>query len=344
MKRVRGFVVVVALGATAFLAVALVGATFARAALFISTAGHLLTPAATLGAVAAMAFLGLRKPLLAALAAAIVAGGLVIVWPRNTVETCPTGTPTHRAVFYNVWAGNDHPDATVRFLASTNADVLVLAEVRDNIRPALEPLRATYPYRVETLGERTVGTVLYSRAPLENLIETLKQPGGRGSLVPATIAFPDGRVTIAGVHLTRPWPFGRLGSHDRQSARLADTFAALPSPKLLLGDLNAATWSNTVRTIEERSGSRALRSWGSWPSWLPLPLRLPIDQAIVGPSILCAAKTIGPVTGSDHRPIIVDFALAPRGLTRAPARGSHTLAPVAMKGQPNGRIFRIRTI
>jgi len=295
----------------ALLVVALVGATAARSVLFISTAGHLLTPAAMLGAIAAAAFLVLRKPLLAAVAAALVAAALAIVWPRNTLQACPVGMPTHRAVFYNVWASNDHPDATVRFLASTNADVLVLAEVRDNIRPALEPLRATYPYRVEQLGERTVGTVLYSRSPLENLIETLKQPGGRGTLVPATIAFPDGRVTIAGVHLTRPWPFGRLGSHDRQSLRLADAFASLPAPKLLIGDLNAATWSHTVRTIEARAGARAMHSWGSWPAWLPLPLRLPIDQAIAGPGILCATKTVGPVTGSDHRSIIVDFALAP---------------------------------
>lgn len=311
MRRVRGIVTVAAWSALALLAVALVGATFARAVLIISTAGHLLTPAATLGALAAITFLVLRKPLLATLAAALAAAALTIVWPRNTIAACPAGTPTHRAVFFNVWASNDHPEATARFLASTNADALVLAEVRDNIRPALEPLRETYPHRVEQLGERTVGTVLYSRAPLESLIETIKQPGGRGSLVPATIAFPDGRVTIAGVHLTRPWPFGRLGSHDRQSQRLAGTFAALPSPKLLLGDLNAATWSKTVRAIEERSGARALRSWGSWPAWFPLPLRLPIDQAIIGPGILCATKSVGPVTGSDHRPIIVDFALAP---------------------------------
>lgn len=311
MRRVRSLVFFAALGATAFLAASLAGATIGRAVLFISTAGHLLPPAATFGAVAAVAFLLVRKPLFAALVAALVAAALAIVWPRNTLQACRAGTPAHRAVFYNVWAGNPRSEATVRFLASTNADILVLAEVRDNIRPALDPLRETYPYRVEVLGARTVGTVLYSRAPIENLIETFKQPGGRGSLVPATVKFADGSVTIAGVHLTRPWPFGRLGSHDRQSGRLADTFAALPAPKLLLGDLNAATWSRTVRAIEARAGARALRSWGSWPSWLPLPLRLPIDHAIAGPGILCAAKTIGPVTGSDHRPVIVDFALAP---------------------------------
>lgn len=312
IARLRAVALFAASGGSAFLGLALLGATIGRALLFISTGGHLLTPAATIGAVAAALFLILRKPILAALTAALVTAALVIVWPRNTLEACPLGTPTHRAVFYNVWASNAHPEKTVRFLASTNADILVMAEVRDGILPALKGLHAQYLYRVEQLGERTVGTVLYSRWPLENLIESLRQPGGRGSLVPAIIAFPEGNVAIAGAHLTRPWPFGRLGSHDRQSARLADAFAVLSAPRLLVGDLNAATWSHTVRTIEARAGARALRSWGSWPAWLPLLLRLPIDQAIAGPGILCAKKTLGPVTGSDHRPIIVDFALAPK--------------------------------
>jgi endonuclease/exonuclease/phosphatase (EEP) superfamily protein YafD len=309
-RELRGAALLAAIAGSAILTLALIGATIGRAVLFLSTAGHLVTPSATIGAIAAILFLLARKPIGAMITGALVAGALFLVWPRTIIEPCPAGTPTHRVVFYNVWASNPHPEATIRFLAATNADVIVLAEVRDSIQPALEGLRATYPYRIEQLGARTIGTVLLARVPLENLIETIRQPGGRGSLVPAILSFPEGKVSIAGAHLTRPWPFGRLGSHERQSSRLADAFAAMGAPRLLVGDLNAVTWSHAVRTIEARSGARAMQTWGSWPATLPLPLRLPIDQAILGPGILCAKKTVGPPTGSDHRPIILDFALS----------------------------------
>jgi endonuclease/exonuclease/phosphatase (EEP) superfamily protein YafD len=82
---------------------------------------------------------------------------------------------------------------------------------------------------------------------------------------------------------------------------------------MLVGDLNAVTWGHTVRELERRGQARALPSWGSWPGrFLPI-FSLPIDQAIVGPGISCAVKTVGPRLGSDHRPIIVDFALTRLG-------------------------------
>jgi endonuclease/exonuclease/phosphatase family metal-dependent hydrolase len=48
---------------------------------------------------------------------------------------------------------------------------------------------------------------------------------------------------------------------------------------------------------------------GSWPSWLPSPLRIAIDHAFVSNDLAVVARRLGPKIGSDHLRLI--FELAP---------------------------------
>jgi endonuclease/exonuclease/phosphatase (EEP) superfamily protein YafD len=174
-------------------------------------------------------------------------------------------------------------------------------------------VRAAYPFATNAANATRVETLIFSKTPLTDLTEVPAERARRSwiSLVSARLAFADGELTLIGDHLARPWPFTRPWVQGLQAEALATRFAAAPPARLLVGDLNGATWGHVVRTVAARGEARALGSWGTWPTWLAGALRLPIDHAITGPGIACAKKTVGPKTGSDHRPILVEFALEP---------------------------------
>src|SRR4029434_9532209 len=90
-------------------------------------------------------------------------------------------------------------------------------------------------------------------------------------------------LEVAALHLSWPWPFEQM----QQIGALGNPLAALPETALVAGDLNAATWSASVRRIEAAGGLAHVAGIG--PTWLsrrlPDTLRpyfgLPIDQIFV---------------------------------------------------------------
>ena len=75
---------------------------------------------------------------------------------------------------------------------------------------------------------------------------------------------------------------------------------------LVLGDLNMTTSSSLFqdfyRQINPKFYSQELFSSGTWPSFMPEVLRLPIDHVL---SNINFETQIGPAVGSDHKSIVV---------------------------------------
>jgi endonuclease/exonuclease/phosphatase (EEP) superfamily protein YafD len=85
---------------------------------------------------------------------------------------------------------------------------------------------------------------------------------------------------------------------------------------MVLGDLNTTSWSPYFRDLVADSGLLdSRRGFGVEPSWpsfgLPL-LRIPIDHGLVSPAVSVLDRRIGPAAGSDHLPLVIDFALPAR--------------------------------
>lgn len=270
--------------------------------------------AAVLGALLAAITFGAMKRWRRAIVASVVAlTGVAVTWQSAPVPECEPGTPTHRIVFYNIWIGNDALPETLAFLEQTNADVIVLTELTKRSSAALvPPLAKLYPHTVPCALASSCWTAAFSRTPMAEVTDALKVSGRSPALSAIRIPFSDGDLTIAGVHLTRPWPYDTATAQRRQLDALATGLVTLPEPQLVVGDFNAVTWGATVSALVEKTNVAPIPSWGTWMAAMPAPLRLPIDQAMVSSGFQCATKSIGPALGSDHRPIIVDFALSPQ--------------------------------
>jgi endonuclease/exonuclease/phosphatase (EEP) superfamily protein YafD len=79
---------------------------------------------------------------------------------------------------------------------------------------------------------------------------------------------------------------------------------------LLAGDLNATAWSHSFQELTRTSGLLdSQQGFGLQPSWPAslLPLGIPIDHALHTSGLCVIKRRLGSPTGSDHRPIILDF-------------------------------------
>lgn len=236
--------------------------------------------------------------------------------PRGAAasETPATDQAVYRLLQLNLRFDNGTPEKVLSLIGRAKPDVVTLEEVSVEWEPRLSLIAAMYPYSVVCEAPNRIGgTAILSRRPFAG-----GAPGrcmNRGSLAVADVDFGGRALQVVALHLGWPWPFDQ----PRQLNRIQPYLGALGATTLLAGDLNAATWSATVRRVEADGGLKHVAGIG--PSWLdrrmPNLLRpyigLPIDQVFSkGEIAILSARTLDWV-GSDHLPVLVEFSLTGQG-------------------------------
>jgi endonuclease/exonuclease/phosphatase (EEP) superfamily protein YafD len=228
------------------------------------------------------------------------------------VETQPVLT----LASHNMWGRNSTPERAIEVLLELDADVVALQEAFSHHEPWTGQLSSQYPYQANCPNQ---STKLFSRLPiiesgctdrllLDNPIIGRPIPGW--DLPPAAWArleLPDGSEgVVMSVHMTWPNP---LAPQAEERVLLSAALRQFDRDRLiLLGDFNAAPPSVALRQMEEDWGVRR-RTQGlpSWPAIFPF---VAIDHLFAGDDWETVSIGRGGSTGSDHRPIIVELALA----------------------------------
>lgn len=247
-----------------------------------------------------------RRPWRSALAGLCLATQLATLqWPGFTAAA---SEGAGRVVFFNVWAENQRHDDALRFVRASGADVVVLAEVIGPWIRALDGLADLYPYRVDCLDYSGCDVVLLAKRPLL-ASRAQRDPKSGAPFVEARVDLGGRKLTVAGTHLARPINEGSLWQQLAQARYIAEQLNETTGPKLLIGDLNAVGWARVARELHELAGLRPAAGSieGSWPAGLPMPLRIPIDNALGTSDIGRVTRHVGPALGSDHRPITIDL-------------------------------------
>lgn len=266
--------------------------------------------------------LGLRRPAPAtwALLFALVNVGqiapLYLAAPPSPRAAAASATavsaasPSYRAVMINVHWTNQDVEPVLAYLRETDPDFFVLVEVTAAWEEALQPLIEAYPYVSDSRRLTEHGVMVYSRVPFVAAPQRLAD-GERPSVI-AQLAFPERPLTVVGVHPPAPVSPHRMQLRNAQIATLANTLPQMNTPLLLLGDLNMTPWSAVFTDFLQQTGLRNGRDgFGvqtTWPAQLPL-LSIPIDHALVSAGVQVQQFSAGPSLSSDHRPIVIDFAL-----------------------------------
>lgn len=304
MRRPLGFLTIAGLAALAGAALSILGAYTGAQHFLLDLFGQFAIQAVLTALALTILFAARRRPLLACLSASAAIAGYFAMNIPAPVPPC-TDMPTHRVLFFNVWDENRRARETIDFIAHQNADTVVLAEVNPRFQAALGELRNLYPYSVECPpASAHCQFYVYSREPLEETGKSHLQ-----TLVELGVKYPEATLGLAGIHAMRPIPPRLRWWQRRQADMFAHLIAKTPAPRLVVGDFNAVGWGAIIRLMSRVANVKPLPSPGTWPAPMPWPLRIPIDQVLVGDGVLCAKKTVGPRAFSDHRPIWVDFAL-----------------------------------
>lgn len=223
----------------------------------------------------------------------------------------PDDAPTARAMLLNVHTDNRNTAAVLAVIERFDPDLLVLEEIDAGWLERLEPLDERYPHRIVQTRRDNFGIGLFARAPLGDA--RIVRIGD--AFVPSVVArVPVGgsTITVFGTHPPPPGSRRTTAWRDDQLSKLPTFLAGQPGPLLLLGDLNATPWSHPFRRFLRESGLRdSARGHGwqpTWPARNPL-FWVPIDHALHSDEIVILDRTVGPAVGSDHRPLVIDFAV-----------------------------------
>jgi endonuclease/exonuclease/phosphatase (EEP) superfamily protein YafD len=176
---------------------------------------------------------------------------------------------------------------------------------------AMEEVHPDYPYRKSESREDNFGIVLYSKVPFTRS-ETLYLGRAAMPSVTAEIDVEGRKLTIVGTHTLPPIDDVFTDLRNDQLEALAEYLATVSGPKILMGDLNTSPWSYyfgkflSGSNLEDSFRGRGVRP--TWPTHGFL-MRIPIDFFLVSEEIVIRDANVGTHIGSDHFPVIVDFAM-----------------------------------
>ncbi|MEC9070770.1 MAG: endonuclease/exonuclease/phosphatase family protein [Myxococcota bacterium] len=223
-----------------------------------------------------------------------------------------TSRPSLKVLSLNVHMTQRHFGGVDELLALEKPDLVMLVEVDQGWIEGLEASLEAYPHRYESPRSDFLGLAIYSRRPLRT--PAISHPGG-----------PDGPVMAVGVQVGDVWtrvalvhglpPIRPDWSHSQRQLfeGLAATISRAPGPYLVCGDFNATPWSSPFK--EFRLGADLLHSRGgslppgTWPTWVPSAMRIPIDHCLVSREWRVNRYELGDSVGSDHLPVVVELSL-----------------------------------
>lgn len=255
----------------------------------------------------------LRSRILLAAASAV---SLLVLFAGSSQWAPPRGEAVDGEAGFTLYSANLHREnadveAIARSVAASGADIVVLIETGAAPAAALDRILAAYPHRAirTSIGHPAgdVLTVIASRWPVRDLA-----PAVSVLSIKAVVAeTPIGPVSVAGIHLTRPWPYQVQWEQIRQAEDLTAWVGETTGPIVVAGDFNSVSSARIGRMIQDETRLIPAPGWpGTWPAALPAFAGITIDQVYRTPDLALVDRRLGRETGSDHRPVVTRFAKA----------------------------------
>ncbi|WP_132293568.1 endonuclease/exonuclease/phosphatase family protein [Roseicella aquatilis] len=278
-----------------------------------------------LGVVAALALPGRGRPLRLILLAGLLAAlgqQLAWLWPYTPLHTVQTRREENCAaaerlsvVIANLRAGNNGAGPFLEAVRAAAPDLVFVVEVDPGWVRALRPLEETYPHRLLHPRDDFWGFALYARldliAPEARHLLSEYVPSARAGIRLRSGA----EVGFHGLHPKPPLPGEGTGQRDAELLLAAEAVRQEGRPAVLGGDLNSVAWSDAsvlARRIGGLLDPRIGRGpYVTFPTWLPQPLRFPIDHILATPEFRLLTLDRLPDVGSDHLPLLAVLCHAP---------------------------------
>jgi endonuclease/exonuclease/phosphatase (EEP) superfamily protein YafD len=292
-----------------------------------------------LGVVLCLTMAALRRWPQALVAAAVSASFVAVLLPgRATMSDpqspAPPGFRVISVLQMNANTMNERAADVFRLIMEIDADIVSLleapTELVHQIRDSQEITRRYNPFYMAE-GAKAAWPILLTRWEQRGGPDWAPGPlwrtspqGGEGFVM--RVEHPEGPFFMLQTHAVSPRSRGRWSTGNDLVARLAQRvrmdLEPLRLPIILACDLNSppSGWRSR-RLVSDCSLRRAkpLRiPAGTFPSWLPWPLTIPIDDVFVSPGVTVRSWRSIAIPGSDHRGVIVELLVPGNGAPSAP--------------------------
>lgn len=268
--------------------------------------------------ISAAALISLRNLFLAGIAATAASLNALAVIPHilplASSAPIPSQRPVLRCVSINLLQGNQEHDKVIRLLRERPLDFVVLQEVTPVWATVLSSLRDLYPFQFVRARKDSKGAAVLSRSPTNRSGFEPLTTGGQIGLVYADVDWAGQPLTVYGVHSHKPTKKKDASTQKVCFDWIADRFAR-DRPRravIILGDFNSSPWSLPYQRFREApflvdtsQGRIFDATWNVWSSQ-----RLLIDHCFLSPHWRLLKRETGPAIGSDHRPLLIEVALA----------------------------------
>lgn len=240
----------------------------------------------------------------------------------NPVKARPDA-PRLRVLYANVLFDNRNHLALARLINETNPDIVALVEISPDWMKDLGEVARAYPYRAEYAFSAQGLSLWFKKKPYRINIPELPTPDGWPYLR-ASFDFDGVPRHLWLIHPASP--MRRLGKHKGfpELDVIANRIRQDGGSTMVMGDFNTTDGSPYFRDFATTTGLRDSRlgfgRQGSWP--VGSPYRIAIDHAFVSNDLAVVSRRLGPSIGSDHRPVILEFAPAEQAAKTGTAQDS----------------------
>ena len=206
------------------------------------------------------------------------------------------------------WDSKD-PERVYHVIEQEAPDILALQEVTPARLPDLERLRGTYPYWTHYVDSNLLGVALLSKFPIAGEHRRWITKGVYPTVI-ATLDVNGTPLHIAITHTVPPFSGDLVKERDAQLTAIQKELDRITGSCLVVGDLNATMWTPSFRDfVRAASLENARKGYGVVPTYKfrGIPM-VPIDHVLYRGNLDIKDCRSGPEIGSDHLPLMVDFA------------------------------------
>ena len=189
-------------------------------------------------------------------------------------------------------------------------DIILIQEVTPEILERIKVISAHYPYIISNEKQGPFGMALFSKMPIKKH-ERRHFKESVNEYTITSFSTPYQNIGFRLIELHAFSPARDISSKQRRSEleNIAIVASSLSGENtILIGDLNTTPYSPYFQDLEKNSKLRCSMRGngfsGTWPSFLPSVLRIPLDHVLVSDQIEVIERKVAADLDSDHLPVI----------------------------------------
>lgn len=238
------------------------------------------------------------------------------LWPRQVLPANNRQAERHvRFLISNVLQFNKQAHLTLAAIEQADADIVCLVETDAWWEQQVRCIEQAYPWVQKCPLDNTYGMLLYSRLPLAD-VQTRFLVRDDIPSMKATVRLRSGEeFVLYAIHPRPPRPDSPTYGRDAELVLVGREIDRERRPAVVFGDLNDVAWSYTTtlfqrvsHTLDPRIGRGMFNTFHAEHPFL----RYPLDHLFhTREFTVVELRRLG-YTGSDHFPILIELAFAPR--------------------------------